>query len=78
VPAAKKGYKNDRGDYVVTTIEIHDTRVGIKKENAEDEESESDSDTEYDEEDDVKEDPKAEVKKEGKLFINVVFIVLFI
>lgn len=30
VPAAQKGFKNDRGDYVVTTINIPDMRTGMK------------------------------------------------
>lgn len=28
IPAAQKGFKNDRGDYVVTTINIPDMRTG--------------------------------------------------
>ena len=27
VPAAKKGFKNERGDYVVTSIDLPDMRV---------------------------------------------------
>ena len=30
IPAAQKGFKNDRGDYVVTTINIPDMRTGMK------------------------------------------------
>ena len=72
VPAAKKGFKNDRGDYVVTTIDIGDMRSTAKKEQKEKEE-ESDSDTEYDDEDDAKEETKVEEKKEGKFSTIVVF-----
>ena len=30
VPATKKGFKNDRGDYVVTTIDLPDMKVTKK------------------------------------------------
>jgi|TARA_B110001450_G_C17554563_1_gene454110 hypothetical protein len=51
IPQAKKGFKNDRGDYVVTSIVVPDLRVTEKKEKLEES---SDSDTEYDDEDDSK------------------------
>jgi len=61
-----KGFKNRDGDYVVTTIDIQDSRTGIKKDKdgEEDEEDETDSDTEYDDEDD--EQKPAEVEEETK------------
>ena len=64
IPKAQKGVKNDRGDYVVTKIEIADARADAKKEreNAQKDED-SDSDTEYDDEDDVKEEAKEEEPK---------------
>lgn len=69
VPAAQKGFKNDRGDYVVTSINIPDMRTGVNKKDEDGQPvEESDSDTEYDEEDDSKEEKKATEasKKEGK------------
>lgn len=69
IPQAKKGFKNDRGDYVVTSIFVPDLRGGVngeKKEKAYD--SDSDSDTEYDDEDDTKEVKKVEEEKKGKSF----------
>ena len=54
IPQAKKGFKNDRGDYVVTSIVVPDLRSGVDKKEKEVVES-SDSDTEYDDEDDTKE-----------------------
>ena len=65
----KKGFKNERGDYVVTSIDIPDMRTGVKKDGDGDKvESESDSDDVYDDEDDEKDNaPKVEEKKaEGK------------
>ena len=67
---AKKGFKNDRGDYVVTTIDIPDMRTGMRKEggNAAGGE-ETDSDSVYDDEDDTKEQQQAateEKKEESK------------
>lgn len=53
VPQAKKGFKNDRGDYVVTSIVVPDLRVGANKKEKK-EESESDSESGYDDEDDSK------------------------
>jgi hypothetical protein len=32
-PPTKKGVKNDRGDYVVTSIDIPDMRTGVSKKN---------------------------------------------
>ena len=32
-PPTKKGVKNDRGDYVVSTIDIPDMRTGVSKMN---------------------------------------------
>ena len=69
VPAAQKGFKNDRGDYVVTTINIPDMRTGVAKKDEDGQEVEdSDSDDVYDDEDDSKEEKKAaaEEKKPGK------------
>ena len=70
IPPAKKGHKNTRGDYVVTTIDIPDMRTGLSKggenKNAD---SDSSSDEGYgDEEAPVKEVAAKveEVKKEGK------------
>jgi hypothetical protein len=57
-PAKKtKEFKNSRGDYVVTAIDIPDMRTGMKNKDEDGEavEDSSDSDTEYDEEDDTKE-----------------------
>lgn len=54
IPQAKKGFKNDRGDYVVTSIVVPDLRSGVDKKEKEVVAS-SDSDTEYDDEDDTKE-----------------------
>lgn len=64
IPPAQKGTKNSHGDYVVTTIDIPDMRVGQKKHDEEGNEVDdsSDSDTEYDDEDDVKETPVEEAK----------------
>lgn len=77
VPAAKKGFKNDRGDYVVTSINIPDTRTGVNKEKKEKEDDDdSDSDTSYGDEDDAKEEVKKteEPKKEGKFhFIFLIY-----
>ena len=67
-PAAQKGFKNDRGDYVVTTINIPDMRSGVNK-NDEDGNpaQDSDSDTSYGEETDAKATQVVEeTKKEGK------------
>lgn len=65
VPAAKKGFKNDRGDYVVTSIVVPDLRVGAeKKEKRQDSDSESDSG--YDDEDDSKDQKKHEEEVKGK------------
>lgn len=33
-PPTKKGVKNDRGDYVVTSIDIPDMRTGVSKNHA--------------------------------------------
>lgn len=67
IPAAKKGFKNKDGDYVVSTIDIPDMRTGVKEKDEEGNEVETDSDTEYDDEDDTKETkPVEEESKEGK------------
>lgn len=69
IPAAQKGFKNDRGDYVVTTINIPDMRTGVNKKDEDGQPIDSsDSDSGYDDEDDTKEEKKAAVaeKKEGK------------
>lgn len=91
IPPAKKGSKNARGDYVVTTIDIPDMRTGMRdaKDNAE--ESDSDSDEGYGDEDEPKEEKKVEeVKVESKyirfihLFISIfvlecyIFLLIFI
>ena len=34
IPPTKKGFKNKQGDYVVTTINIPDTREGLKADKA--------------------------------------------
>lgn len=65
VPKPMKGVKNDRGDYVVTTIDIVETRT-TKKEKKEEVDEESDSDEGYGEEEDKQEDVKEEVKVEAK------------
>lgn len=70
IPPAKKGTKNVRGDYVVTTIDIPDMRTGLKEGRNKNAliESDSDSDEGYGEEEEaVVEDKKEEVKVEGKL-----------
>ena len=54
VPQAKKGFKNDRGDYVVTSIVVPDLRVGANKKEKKEQESDSDSESGYDDEDDSK------------------------
>mmetsp|Transcript_16299 Transcript_16299/g.25184 ORF Transcript_16299/g.25184 Transcript_16299/m.25184 type:complete len:106 (-) Transcript_16299:587-904(-) len=54
----QKGFKNDRGDYVVTSILIPELQKKEKKAE-ESEEEESDSDEGYDEEDDTKEQAQA-------------------
>jgi hypothetical protein len=69
IPAEQKGTKNNRGDYVVTTINIPDMRSGFKKnEDGTDMIDQDDSDTEYDEETDVKETAVVEEAKEGKSY----------
>ena len=71
IPAAQKGFKNERGDYVVTTINIPDMRTGVNKNDEEGGQAEdsSSSDEGYGDEDDNKEEQKevVEDKKEGKL-----------
>ena len=41
IPKAKKGTKNDKGDYIVTSFVIEDTRIGMKKDNDNNEEDKS-------------------------------------
>ena len=65
IPKAMKGVKNDRGDYVVTTIDIIETRKN-KKEAKDQEDEESSSDEGYGEEEDKQVDVKEEVKAEAK------------
>ena len=66
VPKPMKGVKNDRGDYVVTTIDVAETRAPEKK-SKEVVEEESDSDEGYgEEEDNQQEEVKEEVKAEAK------------
>lgn len=65
IPKAMKGVKNDRGDYVVTTIDIIETRT-YKKEAKDQEDEESSSDEGYGEEEDKQVDVKEEVKAEAK------------
>ena len=69
-PKPVKGFKNAGGDYIVTTINVVDTRSGVKAEEDKAQESESDSDDVYDDEDDSKEEAKQakQESKEGKLF----------
>lgn len=56
IPPPKKGTKNDRGDYVVTTIDIPDMRTGLKDNKEKLLIPDSDSDSGYDDEDDKKEE----------------------
>lgn len=52
IPPTKKGFKNDKGDYVVTSINIPDLRDGLKdKKETRQIESDSDSDEGYGDED---------------------------
>jgi len=61
IPPAKKGSKNERGDYVVTTIDIPDMRTGMKVIENKLEDSDSDSEEGYGDEDEpVKEETKVE------------------
>lgn len=75
-PKTQKGFKNDRGDYVVTTIDIHDLRTGVndKKEKNIENDDESSSDEGYGDEDDKAEaTAPAEViapKQSGKSNFN--------
>ena len=69
IPPAQKGFKNERGDYVVTSINILDTRTDIRKERDEDDEEADDSESEsegYGEEDDTKETQKDEQQFENQ------------
>ena len=68
VPPTKKGTKNDRGDYVITTIDIPDMRTGVSKSEKMQVISDSDSDSGYGDEDEPKEEKKVEEApaKEGK------------
>ena len=80
IPAAQKGSKNDRGDYVVTTINIPDMRTGVNKKDEDGQDvDESDSDSGYDEEDDAKEEKKAAAseKKEGKYYRVFYSLIVF-
>ena len=80
IPAAQKGFKNDRGDYVVTKINIPDMRTGVNKKDEDGQiVDESDSDSGYDEEDDAKEEQKAAVseKKEGKYYRVFYSLIVF-
>ena len=57
ISTAQKGFKNDRGDYVVTSINIPDMRTDVKKNQDEDSEDVDPSDSEsegYGDEEDSK------------------------
>ena len=72
IPATQKGFKNDRGDYVVTTINIPDMRSGVNKEDEDGNPAEeSDSDTSYGEETDAKATPTTEESKKDGKFLKV-------
>ena len=78
IPKAKKGIKNDKGDYIVTGFVIEDTRTGMKKkgENNDNEEDEDDSDEFYGDEDDKKEETKKEatpVKGKYQFYIEIFY-----
>ena len=76
IPKAKKGTKNDKGDYIVTSFVIEDTRIGMKKDNDNNEEDEEDSDDFYGDEDDKKEETKKEaapVKGKYQLYIQIFY-----
>lgn len=67
IPPTQKGTKNVRGDYVVTTIDIKDTRTGIvRHDDGQIVNDVTDSDTEYDDEDDVKETNAEAAVEESK------------
>jgi len=72
IPPPIKGKKNERGDYIVTTINIPDFKTE-KKAKDEEESVESDSESEgYGDEDDAQEVVKEEPKEEkSKLPINI-------
>ena len=52
IPPKMPGKKNKNGDYVVTSLDIVDTRTGVKKEKKDKVEEESSSDEGYGDEDD--------------------------
>jgi hypothetical protein len=67
IPAAAKGFKNKQGGYVVTKIDIPDTRQGVNKDEDGEAKEESDEDTEYHEEDETKEEnKKTDAVNQGK------------
>ena len=75
IPAAQKGFKNDRGDYVVTTINIPDMRTGVAKEGEDGEPvDDSDSDTSYGEEEEKPQPVANPAKTEGKFNIRVLIL----
>jgi hypothetical protein len=73
IPQAKKGFKNDRGDYVVTSIVVPDLRAGGEAKEKKDEDSSS-SETEYDDEDDSKDQKQPKEEAKGKLFFRECFL----
>ena len=75
IQAAQKGFKNDRGDYVVTTINIPDMRTGVAKEGEDGEPADdSDSDTSYGEEEEKPQPVANPAKTEGKFNIRVLIL----
>ena len=75
IQAAQKGFKNDRGDYVVTTINIPDMRTGVAKEGEDGEPvDDSDSDTSYGEEEEKPQPVANPAKTEGKFNIRVLIL----
>ena len=73
IPQAKKGFKNDRGDYVVTSIVVPDLRAGTEAKEKKNEDSSS-SETEYDDEDDSKDQKQPKEEAKGKLFFRECFL----
>ena len=76
IPPGKKGTKNVRGDYVVSTIDIPDMRTGMKQgaENAADDDDSSSDEGYGDEEEPAKEEVKVEeAKVEGKYLCSIGF-----
>lgn len=66
--AAPRGTKNKDGDFIVTTIDIPDTRSGVKgnDDDSDEDDEESESDEGYGDEEDTTTQPVQEESKEGK------------